>query len=129
MISPNVVPQQHASLSNPGLHPSHVEDSDHFSKDGRGTKAIEEIPIIGFFRSAMHAKNGDRDRALRAAAKCSSSTIHAGTMLALNLATGGLGIVPTLALGAVAGGVGYASEMALKQRIEVRLGMIVTDAF
>lgn len=65
-------------------------DDQHFSKDGKGTKAIEEIPIIGFLQSAKHAHAGDTDRALRAAAKCSSATIHAGTMLAAAVATGGL---------------------------------------
>ncbi|CEO98085.1 unnamed protein product (mitochondrion) [Plasmodiophora brassicae] len=93
-------------------------DDQHFSKDGKGTKAIEEIPIIGFLQSAKHAHAGDTDRALRAAAKCSSATIHAGTMLAAAVATGGLSLPATLTLGAVAGGVGLASELALKQQIE-----------
>eukprot|EP01083_Nonionella_stella_P179156 635291_1 len=99
--------------------------------DGKITKMSESIPILGYVASATHGIKGDKDRAKRAAAKCTASTVKTGVAIGTGIAiatsvpTGGtsLAFVGAAAAagagaGATAGGVGLFAESQIAKGIK-----------
>ncbi|TEB28099.1 hypothetical protein FA13DRAFT_830119 [Coprinellus micaceus] len=68
------------------------EQHDHaWGRDGWLTKVAERIPIVGYIIAALHLAKGNRDHALRASARCTSSTTVTAAALAGAWVMGALG--------------------------------------
>eukprot|EP00486_Rosalina_sp_Unknown_P012168 CAMPEP_0201592078 /NCGR_PEP_ID=MMETSP0190_2-20130828/190070_1 /ASSEMBLY_ACC=CAM_ASM_000263 /TAXON_ID=37353 /ORGANISM="Rosalina sp." /LENGTH=442 /DNA_ID=CAMNT_0048050683 /DNA_START=1341 /DNA_END=2666 /DNA_ORIENTATION=- len=83
--------------------------------DSKVTKMVEGVPVVGYLPAAAHLAKGDKDRAKRAAAKCTNSTVVTGVVVgavAATVATGGAAAVAGAAGAGAAGAVGTAAATA-----------------
>ena len=86
--------------------------------DQNYVKFIENIPAAGYIVSAVHATEGDKDRAKRAAASSTSSTITTGScVLGAAIGTAMFPGVGTVIGGLLGGAVGGASGSVVKKAV------------
>ncbi|KUJ09682.1 uncharacterized protein LY89DRAFT_690125 [Mollisia scopiformis] len=86
-----------------------------FSKDSKETKFVENIPIIGYLASAIHAGAGNEEHTKRAAAKCTNSNLAVIGGIAGGVLGGPVGAMAGAAAGS---SVGIASEHGISQHIK-----------
>eukprot|EP01083_Nonionella_stella_P179157 635293_1 len=98
--------------------------------DGKITKMSESIPILGYVASATHGIKGDKDRAKRAAAKCTASTVKtslangtgvlivAAAPATATIASVGAAVAAGAASGAVGGGASLFAESQIAKGIK-----------
>jgi len=91
-----------------------------FGPDGGVTQFVENVPVVGYVPAACHGIAGQHERAKRAAARCTKSTVATGAVIGAGVAvaaTGG-GAAVAIGAGAAAGAAGTAAGTGVQRGIE-----------